>query len=617
MRWLPGHRELLLLFLLAVPQAAAAAQADILTGRVTDPDGAPVADAYVEAASLETEIVRWTFTHADGRYLVFFPDGDGRYVLRVAFIGMAEVVLGVERQAAEELLVTDVVLELSPIPIPGIIVSVAAVPGRGGTAQQSRSFGPALLSRLPLADREPETLALLVGGVTGTGVDSVSGHAGFSVGGMDKALNQVKLDGAVANERGGRAPEAGVRYTQVTTSTFDVARGGFAGGQVTQGSTRGANRAAGTLTYSFDDNTLQKASPTTNAYTRHNLGGTYGGPLVANKLFYNLSFQLERNVNRRFALAADDPLAAQRSGVNVDSITRFLSVVGTRYGLPIPETGQYHQLTDDLRLQARIDWNITPSQTLTARFNQNFNQQDSTRINALDLAHHGGEGQGNNRFAGLVFSSKFGERWTNTFNASISRTRTELRPFVEIPEGQVRVTSDFADGTRGTGTLIFGGNRYMQPQAYNRDVQLVEEVSLLLPLGRHLHRLKLGASLQRVRDVTRSTDDLLGFFAFGSLADLAANHAERYERTLSERQAETSRVIIGGYVGDTWRISEPLEITFGVRWDYTGLGEAPGYNPAVEAAFGQRTDLIPGASALSPRVGVNYALNEKGQPAKA
>ena len=64
----------------------------MLTGRVVDAAGQPVVGARVEAISIETEISRSTITNAEGRYLILFPDGGGRYLLRITFIGMADVV---------------------------------------------------------------------------------------------------------------------------------------------------------------------------------------------------------------------------------------------------------------------------------------------------------------------------------------------------------------------------------------------------------------------------------------------------------------------------------------------------------------------------------------------
>src|SRR5688572_9999096 len=64
---------------------------DILRGRVTDEANAPVVGAQVEALSQETAVRRSTVTGADGRYTLVFPDGGGRYQLRVTRIGAAPV----------------------------------------------------------------------------------------------------------------------------------------------------------------------------------------------------------------------------------------------------------------------------------------------------------------------------------------------------------------------------------------------------------------------------------------------------------------------------------------------------------------------------------------------
>lgn len=608
---------LLALLLLGLASAARAQETDVLTGRVVDEAGAPVAGARVTAISAETEISRSAITDSNGRYMIAFPDGGGRYLLRVSFLGRADVVRTVLREGDEELLVANITMAPQAIALDTLAVTARRPPpGRGEAGEQSTVLSQDLLNQLPLPDLDPSTLAQLAAGVVSTELDSLSGRMGFSVAGMSDLLNQVVLDGMILGESGLEVPQEGIRRTQVTTSTFDASRGGFAGGQVSMTSARGNNRTAGALSYSLDNDALQLGSPTTvNAFTRQNLGGSIGGPIVRNKLFYNLSFGLRRNVNHRFALAADDPIAALRAGVAVDSVDRFLASLGG-YGVPIAATGRYDQLRDNLSLQLRTDWNVMQrrgqSHTLSLRLNSSTSDEDSTRINALDLAQHGGETEADNRAAALTLNSRFGGSWTNALAVSFNESMNQALPYLDMPEGRVRVTSRFEDGTAATQTLVFGGNRNMPTDAYRKNLQLSEDLSFLLPVGSQLHRLKVGGQLQKGRSVDRSTDNLLGSFTFNSLEDFEANRPARFERTLAPRDQRMGTVSGGLYVGDTWRISEPLEVTAGLRWDYSRLTEKPAYNPLVEQAFGRRTDIEPAATSFSPRIGFNYRIASGG-----
>jgi hypothetical protein len=606
----------------AVP--AHAQDSDVLTGRVTTPDGRPLAGARVEAVSAETEITRSGVTDGNGRYLILFPDGGGRYVLRFSYIGMAEVVHAVVREAEEELLVRDVTMQPRAVELDPINVTARRPPpGDARSGEQALELSQELLNRLPLADLDPTTLAQMAAGVVGTGLDSISGRSGFSVAGMSDLLNQVTLDGVVLGNAGPGVPEDGMRRSSVTTSTFDASRGGFAGGAVSMTTVRGTNRAGGAFTSRYDSDALQStASATTNAFTRRQVGGSYGGPIVSNRLFYNGAFQYSRNTQHRFALSTGDALAETRSGVAADSIARFLDILDASHGLStFGQTGPYNQRNGDLRLQGRLDWNVsqerTRSHTLSVRANASWNSQDSTRISQLDLLQRGGDAERSSALVAASLTSRFRSNWTNTAALSFGESTSSALPFLEMPEGRVRITSDFDDGTRQTSSLAFGGNRGMPADAYSRDVQLSTNLSVLRPVRNQLHRFKLGGSVQYTKDISRSTDNLFGTFTYASLEDFLANRPERYERTLGERQSRTGALLTGVYVGDTWRVSNPLELTVGLRWDRASLDQTPAFNPRVEELFGLRTDVAPVAHAFSPRFGFNYRLNRDGQPVRA
>ncbi|HWV56170.1 MAG TPA: carboxypeptidase regulatory-like domain-containing protein [Longimicrobiales bacterium] len=608
-------------FLLALlwPAGAMAQQADVITGRVVDEDGNPVVGARVQVTSVDTEISFTRLTDAQGRYLIYFPDGGGIYILRISQFGMEDYVQPIVRVGSEELLLTNVTMRRQTFVLEELLVEIETGLSQDGAGAQGTSLTQEDLLSLPLENLDPATVALLAAGVIATDPDE-DGNISFSVAGMSSDLNQITLDGVSMGEEPFGVPEEGIRRVDVSTSSFDVAQGGFAGGQVRVTTARGNNQQQGSLTYRFDDSSLQlRATPTTNNFTRHNIGGSYSGPIIQNKLFYNVSFQLQRNQNYRYALTGGDSESSQRTGIAEDSIARFFSILEAYGAFPTQgQTGAYTNLTNDIRLQTRLDWTIVQnnfwSHSLSARLNLNLNDQDKARINTFDLMQHGGEMDRNQRQAVLNLTSRIGNAWTNTFDLSYQYNWNDALPYVEMPEAQIRVTSEFEDGTRSSGNLVFGGNRAMPTEAKSTVFRISDEVSIVRPLfGDQVHRIRLGASYETSTNVDRSTQNLFGSFRYASLADFEANRPDRFERTLTERESETGRITGAVFFSDTWRVSQPLEITLGLRWDYSALQERPEYNPAIEALFGRRTDVVASSAAWSPRIGFNLNLPSQGR----
>src|SRR5450759_1923229 len=83
---------------------------EIITGKVTGPQGEPIAGARVEVMSIETQITRGRTTNEKGQYVLLFPDGGGQYRVTVKAIGFAQNVSTVLRQADEDRLEHDLSL---------------------------------------------------------------------------------------------------------------------------------------------------------------------------------------------------------------------------------------------------------------------------------------------------------------------------------------------------------------------------------------------------------------------------------------------------------------------------------------------------------------------------
>src|ERR1700741_364232 len=307
------------LLLAAVPLGAqVGSTTDVVRGRVTDERGEPVQGASVQATSVETGTSRTAVTGADGRYTIVFPDGGGRYRVRVARLGQAPRTVDVARAADEDVLVANVQLGTQAVQLAGVTARAERpAPGRGETGSTGRAVSSELAQRLPLENStDPSLLATLSPGVVATtGADSLSGRGGFSVAGQLASQNQVTLDGASfasalsRGQLGGGPPlglpQEGIRGTQVVVNTYDVARGQFSGGQVASTTRAGTNRVQGSAQTQFRGSALQGGTGRTafnDGYGQFRGSGGVGGPIVKDKLFYNLSAAVQRRSDDLFAL---------------------------------------------------------------------------------------------------------------------------------------------------------------------------------------------------------------------------------------------------------------------------------------------------------------------------
>lgn len=260
-----------------------------------------------------------------------------------------------------------------------------------------------------------------------------------------------------------------------------------------------------------------------------------------------------------------------------------------------------------------MDYNITPRHTLMLRYNNNLAGVDSTRISPLDVRDNGGDQESNRHDGAISLTSRLGGAWTNELQLNASRSDQVTSPYLILPEGRIRVTSDLSDGARSVSTLVFGGDRSIPSENWERSVRLRDEVGFLFDLT---HRVKVGAEYNRSQFSTYATDNFYGTYTFNSLDDFENNVPASFSRSLSPRERKGGGTTASLWLTDTWRPSNPLQITLGARLDRSGFDERPDYNPAVDATFGRRTDFFPTDLHLSPRIGFSYRLNGQGQPTK-
>ncbi|HEY7235180.1 MAG TPA: TonB-dependent receptor [Gemmatimonadaceae bacterium] len=595
-----------------VARAQVGSTTDIITGRITSPDGKPIQGARVEAMSIETGVTRSRTTNDKGLYTILFPDGGGSYRMTIRYLGFAPATFTLARQADEDRLVADVRMDPVAAQLGPVVVRSSAPAGQGdrpGPGSVERTLTGEQLQRLPIDPTDLAALAALTPGVVAiTGTDSST--AGFSVAGQRPDQNQVTLDG-LSFLGGANVPTEAVRQTRVITNTYDVARGQFTGGQVATTTRGGTNALSGSFSYALRDPHLEigtdQTTPTTfgQGYTQHQFSGGIGGPIIQDKLFLFGAFQVRRRLDPLQTITGADPLTLERLGMQPDSATRFRSLVDG-YGIPlsVPAIPTDRQ-SDNGTAIVRVDYHLNDDHSLMLRGNWQGSLQEAYRTSAFALPSHGGVQHGGGGGGMLALSSVFGN-FLNELRGTYSRNLNTANPYLVDPEGRVTVTSSFADTSVAITQLDFGGNSGLPTDGANAQLEASDEFSWMSDDASH--RYKLGGLVNITSFSSMNAFNSDGTFLFNSLSDLETNTPAMFTRSLMPTSRTGSGVNSAIYLGDTWRHSRALQVTYGMRLEGSEFLGHPAYNPEIDQLFGRRTDKFPTEVSASPRVGFTWML---------
>ena len=268
-----------------------------IRGIVVDPTRAPVANAAVRVVNEATSAARETISDEAGRFAVA-ELSPGTYRIEISQPGFGPFVARTELGIDREFLLT-AALRLGTV-IQAIDVTAPFAPvERTSPALRTWIDGGQVVG-LPLDGRNVLELTLLAPGAAPApqgSASTVRGDFAFTVNGAREDFNAFLLDG-VANvdpklgTPGVRPPADGVREFEVLTSTYDAAFGRNAGGQVNVITRTGANRPA-VSAYEFlrsgaldGRNHFAPAGEPAPDYSRHQYGGSIGGPLARDRTFF-------------------------------------------------------------------------------------------------------------------------------------------------------------------------------------------------------------------------------------------------------------------------------------------------------------------------------------------
>ena len=302
-------RAIFVLSALALGQSYAQDTATI-SGTVSDPSGAYVADAQVTLVNTATQFTRIVGTNADGQYVASaIPTGE--YTITVARLGFQRLVrAGIVLTAATNQTVD---LQLA-VGSQTETVSVTATPPllQSQSAEVSALVDKNQMVALPLVSRDFTDLVLLTPGAhvgsasnlaEGASPYAMRGGANYSVNGAVAAGNSYLIDGVYNRNLWLNTliivPVVdAIQEYRVMTSNYS-AQYGESAGAVTEVATRsGANESHGAAWEFLRNNKLNANTFFNNlngiarpAFRRNEFGGTIGGPIIRNRTFFFGDYQ--------------------------------------------------------------------------------------------------------------------------------------------------------------------------------------------------------------------------------------------------------------------------------------------------------------------------------------
>ena len=655
------HRALLrcgfVFCFLAVLSGSAWAQTSAsIRGTVTDQSGGIVAGAKVTLTNTGTGIARATTTTSEGNYL-FDLVQVGKYSVMVDKPGFAHFIqdgIALELNQNGRL---DVALkvgqETQTIEVTSNVVQVDTTGAVLGKVENER-----VINDLPLLNRDTLQLGLLQAGVFAPDPDDGSGNP-FSVSGQRSESLTFLLDGGNNTDFLGNNivvspnPDA-VEEFKILTNNYDAQYGRTSGGIVNQITKSGTNAFHGDL-FEFNRNNFFNArdyflpdDQDKQTFKRNQFGGTVGGPIKKDKLFFFLAYQATRSVVGQTSPQLTVLTPAQRTGdfsslcgtyaagactdPNGTQLTN--PITGGIYPnnqvpvnpvianyiqdfLPLPNVGSNGfisspnaAINDDQGI-AHIDYTLGKNDTISFVYLIDDTRQ-TYPFQIINGASTGGDVP-----IGSGFSTNFRDQigaftWTHTFSTTMlnefrfaaNRTATlQATPTDKTTPSALGFTNVSPDDPNGAAPPIIytnGFNLGPSPQGptslHDATFQWADNYSWT----RDRHELKFGADFSRIRQNFHydfynngSYDFTFGDFTGDETADFVAGFWDNYFQ-FSRASYGIRTGAIGLYAQDTWKVTKHLTLNYGLRWDYFAP-QSDVHNNILGFFPGQQSTVFPDA----------------------
>ena len=648
-----------------------------ISGTLTDQSGAVLVGATVQATNLGTAGSRSTVTDSEGRYAMA-DLAIGSYDVRASNPGLdpvfrSDVILTVGAD-----LVVDFILKIGQAR-ENLTVNSQVSRVETQTAVVSSLVTAEQLNNLPLNGRNFEQLIALAPGVSvsastllqvgATAANPIYGNqSNYSVSGSRPEGTAFLLDDTDISDFFNRGTGSGVAGTslgvdaiaefQVLTNTYGAQFGGT-GAVVNIASKSGTNQFHGTAYEFLRNNDLdargyfdvnsngQPIGPP--PYRRNQFGGSLGGPLRKDKLFFFANYEgLFSSLGQTGIAYVPEPyvLKGQVCSINPQAtspgatacpsgdLTRVVPFVPSTQAailalypkpassapdlgsyVPFPETASLG--TAERYFLGRMDYLISSRDSLFVRYVVDWVNQTNPFAGSLiplwpDLEIT------RNQYATAEERHIFGPDELSLFRVSFVHTNSSGNPTGEAPALEL-----FPSPGRPNTVVAPGGGLSsvgVDPSDPFRIVQNKMQIGDDFLWNPGAHRITVGASVARVQSSFEQGQYDGGDFTFLALSHFLLGSADLYFGSAPPNpDYNPSRgfrqVDFFPYIEDDWKVSPKLTLNLGLRWDFTTNPVGSGapleaiVNPLTDSGFTVERHVFahnPNGANLDPRLGVAY-----------
>ena len=472
-----------------------------------------------------------------------------------------------------------------------------------------------VISNMPLNARQYLDLALLTPGVLPSSAGTQGG--GFNVAGARSQSNVFLLDGVsnidtqINSALGNFRITDGVQEFAVQTSVATAEFGRGTGGQVSIVTKSGTNQFHGTAFEYLRNSVLDAADFFTNKnhgkknpLHRNQYGGTLGGPILKNRMFFFLSYEGFRQIAPTVS-STRVPTDAERASVT-DPISRSLLQFWPAANFT-PSSGSSNNFianvsaaTFDETGLAKVDYNFSDRDHLTAR----WAQYGGTLLTPGALPSLGGNGNSPASDSGVIdYTHTFSPRLLNEVRFGFSRNKT----FITVQDSGFNAATIFVDssgqplpgivdGSKNqldsglptigiTGYAPLGSTSNLPQGRITNTYEIFDNMSLIAPFGASRHSWRWGVHARR-EDARRFLDgSARGQFSFSNFADFAAGRVNSATLLFGSTLAYWQRYPWDLYWQDTYKVKDNFTLNYGVRYEYPS---------AIHQVRNQATNFVPG-----------------------